>query len=226
MKRILLGICIVGILLRFAIVSKYSFNLDEAFSANYIADRNPFEIIIDSFKVDFHPPVYYLVLKIWSYLFGSGDIALRSMSVLIGTATILAAYALGSVISKKRIVGILSASLVSVSPVAIAYSCEARMYAAIALLFTMLLLALATKRTTAALIVFTLLAYSHALAGVMALPAVIIYAGIWPAITASILYVPWVVRMLFLTGDGKRLWELDLEHAWRLLKWLLFYGEY
>ncbi len=34
---------------------------------------------------DFHPPLYYLALRAWGTLFGTSEIALRSLSILFGT---------------------------------------------------------------------------------------------------------------------------------------------
>jgi mannosyltransferase len=43
---------------------------------------------------DAHPPLYYLILKIWTILFGDSLFALRSLSVLFYLASIIVVYAL------------------------------------------------------------------------------------------------------------------------------------
>src|SRR5581483_10632015 len=76
---------------------------------------------------DFHPPLYYLTLRPWSTLFGSSEIALRSLSVLFGTATIYLVYLIGRKMFNEE-VGIITALLLATSSLHVYYSQEARMY--------------------------------------------------------------------------------------------------
>jgi uncharacterized membrane protein len=61
--------------------------LDEAFSA-WFASRSWHYLwtVVPTFEA--HPPFYYSVLKLWSGLFGDSGVALRSLSVLFGVATV------------------------------------------------------------------------------------------------------------------------------------------
>lgn len=75
-----------------------SFNLsqsiwfDESYSAMLI--RFNFGDIWQLTGADVHPPLYYFALKIWSFFFGTSDVALRFMSVFFGILTIFIIYAI------------------------------------------------------------------------------------------------------------------------------------
>ncbi len=102
---------------------------DEAFSA-YIIRFNFLEIIQYTAQ-DVHPPLYYFFLKTWSMVFGTTDVALRSMSVLFGAIAILGSYALVRKLFGKR-AALFSLLILILSPVIIRYSQEMRMYTMVA----------------------------------------------------------------------------------------------
>lgn len=74
------------------------------------------------------PPLYYGIAWIWSRIFGTSEVALRSLSALIGAATIPLAAAAGREFFSKA-AGAFSAALVAASPFLVWYSQEARAYA-------------------------------------------------------------------------------------------------
>jgi uncharacterized membrane protein len=84
---------------------------------------------------DIHPPGYYLVVGRlagglgWAYLSPSAltDWLWRFPSVLAGVLAVAVTYRLGAALLSRR-VGLVSALLLAVSPVAIQYSQEARMH--------------------------------------------------------------------------------------------------
>lgn len=45
-----------------------------------IVESQPFARMMDLLKVDVHPPLYYLLLRMWISVFGSDVMALRAMS--------------------------------------------------------------------------------------------------------------------------------------------------
>lgn len=104
---------------------------DEAFSA-YIIQFSYWDIARYT-AVDVHPPVYYWILKAWSSLFGTTELALRSLSVVFGAGIIGVSFFL-----TRKLFGRASAwltvLLLSVSPMLIRYSDEARMYSLAALI--------------------------------------------------------------------------------------------
>ncbi|MDO8515379.1 MAG: glycosyltransferase family 39 protein [bacterium] len=93
--------------------------LDEAITALTVKNYDFLNIITVFARGDFHPPLYYLVLKLWTNFFGYSEIALRMPSVIFGVLTVFFIYKLGG---KK------AALFMALNPLAIYYSQEARMY--------------------------------------------------------------------------------------------------
>jgi hypothetical protein len=79
------------------------------------------------------PPFYYLLAWLWSVPFGVGEVALRSLSALIGIGAIPVAYLTGRELSTPR-VGLVAAAIVASSPMLIWYSQDARAYSLLVLL--------------------------------------------------------------------------------------------
>ena len=99
--------------------------IDEAFSKALI--RHSFREIPQLIQNDFHPPLYFLGLKLFVTVFGLTDFTLRLFSVLGILATILLAYGTGWKIFGKS--GALYFCLLIVSlPMFAEYAHEARMY--------------------------------------------------------------------------------------------------
>ena len=98
---------------------------DESYSAYLI--RGDFGQIWEMTAVDVHPPLYYFCLKLWSLMFGTSEVALRAMSVVLGAAAILLAFWLFKRWFGLRKAGVLTLFL-SLSPLLIRYSQEMRMY--------------------------------------------------------------------------------------------------
>ena len=84
-------------------------------------------------QADIHPPLYYLFLRLWIGLFGSGERAVRSLSGLFFILSVFAVYAFGRDLYGSR-TALLSATLYMVSPLAILSAQFARMYALLSLL--------------------------------------------------------------------------------------------
>lgn len=104
---------------------------DEAFSA-YIIHFNYWDIARYTAS-DVHPPFYYWVLKSWTLIFGAGDVALRSLSIVLGAGVISTVFFLTRKLFSRSIAWVALLLLV-LSPMAIRYSDEARMYTLAALI--------------------------------------------------------------------------------------------
>jgi mannosyltransferase len=78
------------------------------------------------------PPLYYLLAWGWTRLFGYGEVGIRSLSVLIGTATVPVAFLAARELISRR-AGIVVAALVAVNPLLVWYSQEGRAYALLVL---------------------------------------------------------------------------------------------
>ena len=90
-----------------------SISIDESIGAFYAMDslKRVFLLTIN----DVHPPLFYLTHHFWIRLFGSSEIALRSISVFFGLLSVVALYKLGVLLFDKR-VGLLAAFLLAISP--------------------------------------------------------------------------------------------------------------
>src|SRR6478735_2266913 len=114
---------IAGAVLRFSTQS--SLWLDEALSVDI--SRLPAGDLVRWLRHDGHPPLYYLLLHVWTEVFGSGDVAVRAMSGVFGLLTLPLAWIAG----RRRggpLLGWIAVIVVALSPFAVRYSDEARMY--------------------------------------------------------------------------------------------------
>lgn len=102
--------------------------LDEAISANVVKKYNFLEIVKNFSINDFHPPLYYWVLKIWTSIFGFSEISLRFPSIIFCLVTIYFVYLIGKKIKDEK-TGLWSAAIAGFNPLLVYYSQEARMYA-------------------------------------------------------------------------------------------------
>ncbi|MEK7495082.1 MAG: glycosyltransferase family 39 protein [Patescibacteria group bacterium] len=116
-KKIFL-IFILAFLIRLIALNQ-SLWLDEAVTANVVKNFDLTQIISKFSPTDFHPPLYYLFMKLWTNFFGYSEIALRMPSVLFSLMTGYVVYLIG---------GIWSAIFFLFNPLIVYYSQEARMY--------------------------------------------------------------------------------------------------
>ncbi len=122
----LVGIVIAGLLLRLWHLTAISLWHDEAFSALLI--KYSWGEMMHRIGLDVHPPMYYIFLRLWSYIFGSSLYSLRGMSVLFGVATIIVVYHFVKYTFANRSAAIMAALFVALNPFQIQYVTEARMY--------------------------------------------------------------------------------------------------
>jgi len=128
-------ILVFGLALRLISLNQ-SLWLDEATSA-LAAKMNVAELFTKFLPGDFHPPLYYLILKLWSGLFGYSEIALRFPSIIFGILTIYVVYLIGKSLFSKN-VGLVASLFLATSGLHVYYSQEARMYSLAALLVSLL----------------------------------------------------------------------------------------
>jgi 4-amino-4-deoxy-L-arabinose transferase-like glycosyltransferase len=123
------GITLAGALLRFTTLGTQSFWYDEGLTVQHVNSNFGGMLELDG---ETNPPLYYVLAWLWAHPFGSGEVALRSLSALAGTALIPVAYAVASRIGGFR-VGWVTAAVLATNPLLIWYSQEARSYALFAL---------------------------------------------------------------------------------------------
>lgn len=102
--------------------------LDEAINVLATQKFSFLGMITDYAKADFHPPGFFIILWLWTHLFGIGEIFVRIPSVIFGLLSVYLIYLLGRKVHSKYL-GLLAALLLAVNPLHIYYSQEARMYA-------------------------------------------------------------------------------------------------
>jgi uncharacterized membrane protein len=112
---------------------------DEIFSLIVADPTLTFREFWDRVLADTHPPIYYLVLRLWSSLFGQSEFAARVPSALFGILAICAAATLpGWSLSKSARLAL--PLLTAASPGAAWYDREVRSYALLLLLSTIITL--------------------------------------------------------------------------------------
>lgn len=132
MKKYLTLILIGALILRVVAINQ-SLWLDEAIGALVVKNQGLWQILTEFSRHDNHPPLYYLTLKVWSILFGFSEIALRSLSIAFGVATVYIAFKIASLF-KNKYFPYLTALILATSPFHIYYSQEVRMYSMAAFL--------------------------------------------------------------------------------------------
>lgn len=119
-------ILLIGTVLRLYNFASISLWHDEAFSALLI--KYPWHEMFYRIGLDVHPPIYYIALRLWSYLFGDGLEALRGFSVFFGVGTVYAVYLFVKTAFKNTHLALAAAFLIAINPFQIQYVTEARMY--------------------------------------------------------------------------------------------------
>lgn len=135
--QILIGLTVIGLLLRFYNLGWNSLWLDEASTLGFA--RQSFLGIWESTAGgEFNPPLFYW-LEHGMLLFGESEFVLRFLPALLGALTIPVVYLIGEEF-RDRNVGIIAAALLTFSPFHIYYSQEARAYAPMLFFFSLALL--------------------------------------------------------------------------------------
>jgi len=176
---------------------------DEAFSA-YIVRFNFFDIARYTAS-DVHPPVYYWTLKVWTELFGTSEVAFRSMSLMFG----MVAIAFGFLLVKRlfgRKAAYVSLIFLALSPMLVRYGQEARMYtmaAAISLAATYVLtFAVNSKRRLP-----------------WTIYGILVAVGMWTHYFTALVWLShWVWRFIVKWQTGKR--GLELKKAFFDKNWM------
>jgi mannosyltransferase len=137
---LLAGIILVGALLRFTTLGVQSFWFDEA-TTWQIVSHGLGHVFSQVPRTESTPPLYYVLLWLWSRVFGLSEAGLRSFSALCGTATIAVVWAIGRRLASPR-AGLIAALLTATNPFLVWYSQEARAYSLLLAMSAVSLLAL------------------------------------------------------------------------------------
>ena len=116
----------IALILRLITINQ-SLWLDEA--DNVVAAKMlDFVSFITKYPIgDYHPPGFFILLWVWSRLFGFSEAVVRLPSILLGIGTVFLTYLLGKELFSKN-VALLAAFFLASAPLHVYYSQEARMY--------------------------------------------------------------------------------------------------
>ncbi len=129
-------ILILGLILRLISLNQ-SLWLDEATTA-LVAKMPIYDFFTKFMPADFHPPLYYMIVSLWSKVFGYSEIALRIPSIIFGVLTIYIVYLIAKQARLKY--PLLPALFLATSGLHVYYSQEARMYGLVTWLVSCLVL--------------------------------------------------------------------------------------
>jgi uncharacterized membrane protein len=128
----LAALTLLAAVLRFATLDLQSFWYDEAFTPVHVLHASLGATLHGIVKTENTPPLWYVLIWVWSRIFGAGVVALRFPSALAGVATVPVAWEIGRELAGRarasRRVAIVCAALVAVNPLFVWYSQEARAY--------------------------------------------------------------------------------------------------
>ena len=117
---------------RFLGLADRSLWFDEAYSVS-VTHGSLLQLLWSVRLFDTHPPLYYSLLKGWTLLFGSGEIAVRSLSAVFGVLTVPLLYGFARRMADRE-VALAGAALLAGSAFAARAAQEARMYPLLGLL--------------------------------------------------------------------------------------------
>ena len=159
---------------------------DELLSVNFSAG-GVLDTILTVARFDVHPPLYYVQLAFWM-AFGSSDAFVMGNSVVWSVLTIAVVYAAG-IRQGGRMAAAIAAALVAVSPAAIYFSHQVRMYSFLSFLLVSAFACMVRflqsgqrKNLVFACVLMAATAYSHA-AGILMASGVATY-GIMATVQA------------------------------------------
>jgi uncharacterized membrane protein len=126
----LAAIVAVAAFLRLINISAEPFWADEILSLDITTSfASVAEMVRYVGQVEFHPPLYYLLLGPWVSIFGETEAAVRSLSLIAGLGIVVMGYVLARDMFRDKHVGLLTAAIIAILPMQIEYAQEARPYA-------------------------------------------------------------------------------------------------
>ncbi|MDD2890083.1 MAG: glycosyltransferase family 39 protein [bacterium] len=217
---VLILIVLLGSFLRLYQLGTESIWLDEAVGIQNICSSFT-GMIGNVFSHDTSPPLYFICLWSWVKMFGTSEIAVRSLSAILGILSILLMYKLGGLLFSKK-EALIGTFIFAISKPPIWVSQEARMYP----LFMFLVLASSilfikfcstNSKKTLFLLTFVniLIAYTH-IYGLF----FILFEGIYiliaerkklkdfiiSGIIVIICYIPWAIALKSQIARGEGGW--------------------
>ncbi len=213
---LLLGILAIGAGLRFALLGQNSVYVDETFVVR-VTQLGWRQILPLLRLFDAHPPLYYLLMKAWVGVAGTGEAAIRIPSAAFSVVSVALTYALMRWFFPEP-VSLLGALLMSLSPHQVIVGQIARMYPLLEMLVLGSMLAFVAaiehggpRRWTIYAVLGTLLVYTHYL-GLVVVAAHGVWVAcyerrcFWPWLASlgaiALLYLPWLPSLWYQITQG------------------------
>jgi len=133
---------------------------DEAFS--FVMSQQNIVDIVKTTAIDFNPPLYYIILHYWMMVFGTSEIALRSLSLIFFGATVFLLFEIMHTIFKisyRRT--FIYFIFIAINPFLLFYAFEARMYSMLVFLITLSYYAFWKKNRKLYVLAISLALYTH-----------------------------------------------------------------
>jgi hypothetical protein len=143
------GLTALAAIIRFSTLGLQSLWYDESWTAVEMKLGLIKLVLVDRLN-ELTPPLYYVVNWGFTHVLGTGDVGVRFLSALAGTATVPIMYWAGRELATRR-VGLVTAALCAVNPILVWYSQEARAYSLLLMLsaLSLVLFARALKQPSA-----------------------------------------------------------------------------
>lgn len=162
--------------------------LDEA--SSYFTSQQSFSYIFQS--LDFHPPLYFFILKIWISVFGDSIIAMRFLSIIISLFIIGLSIEIFRLFSKDKCSMRFFLANLILNTTFLYHSTQIRQYA-LGLLFVLIAVYLFLKNNKWFFIPMTLALYTHYFTILAFIPFVFYYRKYWKQFLYSfLLFVPYL----------------------------------
>jgi uncharacterized membrane protein len=123
-------IMIVSVCIRVINISIEELWYDEIFGVLISHFTGSIYDIVEYSKESYYTPLYYIVLRYWTYLFDTSATSVRLLSIAFSSASIPIIYLLGKKMFTKKI-GLLATLFMMLSPLHVEFAQEARPYAII-----------------------------------------------------------------------------------------------
>jgi len=216
---------LVALILRLVRLTEPVLRWDEGWSLAHAS--LPWREILRVATLEWHPPVYAALLRLWLVL-GKSPLVIRSLSVLAGVAAVPLAYAVALAWSRRVRVALWTAFFAGVWPLLVYYGQVARPYALMPLPVlgaAWFALQEPSRRNDLGLVLLTALAVYVHYYNVWPLAAIWLYAAtlrrrrsgrlLLLALAAGALYAPWLIvargNLAARLGSG----GASLAEAWR-----------
>ena len=176
----LAALTLLAAALRLSTLDLQSFWYDEAFTPVHVLSASLGATLRSVLHTENTPPLWYVIAWADSRVLGTGEVALRMPSALVGIATVPVAWAIGRELTARRATAIAAAAFVAVNPLFVWYSQEARAYglfvftSALAMLcFLRALQSATSRRLTAFAVTASLALLSHYFAAFLVAPMIV-----------------------------------------------------